>query len=216
MLTGLLEETLWFCEGRPWADAGIGGCSPVLFPAHAAKGDRLIFRKRSRPGSARVNDEIVAKSVRVVGSDGEQVGIMTVSEGLRIAREQELDLVEVAKEADPPVCRIMDYGKYRYEQSKRAKQSRKHQHQVVIKEIRFRPKTDEHDFNFKLKHIREFLESSNKVKVVVRYRGREMRRKEIGDRLLARVIEETKDLADIDQKPRMEGRWLSVMLSPRH
>ena len=140
---------------------------------------------------------------------------MTVSEGLRIAREQELDLVEVAKEADPPVCRIMDYGKYRYEQSKRAKQSRKHQHQVVIKEIRFRPKTDEHDFNFKLKHIREFLESSNKVKVVVRYRGREMRRKEIGDRLLARVIEETKDLADIDQKPRMEGRWLSVMLSPR-
>ncbi len=141
---------------------------------------------------------------------------MTAEEGLRMAREQELDLVEVAPQASPPVCRIMDYGKYKYEQSKRAKQAKKHQHTIVIKEMKFRPKTEEHDYQFKLKHVLKFLEEGNKAKITVRFRGREMVHTDLGQKVLDRLIQDTQDMATVEQQPKIEGRSLTLVLAPKH
>jgi translation initiation factor IF-3 len=141
---------------------------------------------------------------------------VTAEEGLRMAREQELDLVEVAPQASPPVCRIMDYGKYKYEQSKRAKQAKKHQHTIVIKEMKFRPKTEEHDYQFKLKHVLKFLEEGNKAKITVRFRGREMVHTDLGQKVLDRLIQDTQDMATVEQQPKIEGRSLTLVLAPKH
>ena len=145
------------------------------------------------------------------------MGIMTPQDAIAKAEEQGLDLVEVAPKAQPPVCRIMDYGKFRYQQSKRAKESKKHQHIISIKEIKYRPKIDEHDFQYKTKHVREFLEAGNKVKVTVMFRGREMAHQEFGRDILARVVEETKDLAaeEVDtSRLRLEARNMVIVINP--
>ncbi len=139
---------------------------------------------------------------------------MTVEEGLRLAESEDLDLVEVAPKADPPVCRIMDYGKYKYEQNKRARQSRKGQHAIQVKEIRMRPKIDDHDYRFKLEHVKRFLGEGHKVKLLVTFRGREMAHTEFGRRLLTRVVEETQEVAKVELTPKMEGRSLVLILSP--
>lgn len=148
--------------------------------------------------------------------NGEQIGVVTVDEGLRLAREQELDLVEVAPKATPPVCRIMDYGKYKYEQAKRAKEAKKHQHMIVVKEMKFRPKTEEHDYQFKLKHIQKFLAEGNKAKITVMFRGRELVHTELGRKTLERLIQETQDIAAVEQPPRLEGRNMTLVLVPKH
>ncbi|RJP74618.1 MAG: translation initiation factor IF-3 [Candidatus Abyssobacteria bacterium SURF_17] len=169
-----------------------------------------------RVEETRVNQRIRARSIRLIGVDGEQIGIVSVDEGLRLAREQELDLVEVAPQASPPVCRIMDYGKYKYEQSKRAKEARKHQHTIVVKEMKFRPKTEEHDYQFKLNHIQKFLAEGNKAKITVMFRGREMVHTELGRRVLERLVQDTQDMASVEQQPKLEGRNMTLVLVPKH
>lgn len=141
-------------------------------------------------------------------------GIYTIEDALDLARKRGLDLVEIAPNADPPVCKIIDYGKYRYEQQKKEKEARKKQHTVTLKEIRFRPHTDKHDFDFKTKHAREFLEHGHKVKARVEFRGRMIVYKEQGAELLERFIAALEDVSKVDQMPRMEGRRMTVLLTP--
>ncbi|MFM1921384.1 MAG: hypothetical protein RLZZ303_3018 [Candidatus Hydrogenedentota bacterium] len=165
----------------------------------------------------RVNDEIRARQVRVISEDGEQLGIMGPLDALREAEGRGLDLVEVAPMASPPVCRIMDYGKYRYEQKRRMREARKHQHTVTVKEVKYRPKIDKHDLEFKNGHVREFLEQGNKVKVTIMFRGREMAHPEFGREILAKVVEASADITsgeyDVSNLP-IEGRNMSLVLSP--
>jgi len=160
-----------------------------------------------------VNDRIRATEVRVVDPKGNH-GIYPTEVALQMADEQDLDLVEISPHADPPVVKIMDYGKYKYEQQKKEKEARKKQHTVELKEIRFRPHTDTHDFNFKTKHAKGFLESGHKVKAYVQFRGRDIIYKDHGMEVLARFITELEDLAKIDQAPKMEGRRMTTILSP--
>lgn len=153
----------------------------------------------------------------MIAEDGEQLGIMKPEDALRDAQDRGLDLVEVAPKAEPPVCRIMDYGKYRYQMSKRAKESRKNQHTITVKEIKYRPKISDHDFDFKTNHVREFLGDGNKVKLTIMFRGREMAHPEFGRDILARVIEDVQDLCQEVpgvQMTRLEGRNMSLVLSP--
>jgi len=164
---------------------------------------------------ARCNRQIRAREVRVIGAEGQQVGILPMDEALALAGEQGLDLVEVAPNADPPVCRVMDYGKYKYEQQKKQQEARKKQTVVQIKEIKVRPKTDEHDFNTKVKHVRRFLEDGDRCKVTVFFRGREIVHKDRGENILARVVQAVEDIAKVEQEPRAEGRTLFLLLAPK-
>lgn len=150
----------------------------------------------------------------MIDHNGEQVGIIPVKEAISRARDVNLDLVEVSPNSRPPVCRIMDYGKFRYEQSKKARQAKKKQHTVQLRAMRYRPKTDEHDYRFKTKHVREFLLQGSKVKVFVMFSGREMARTEMGQKILDRIVEDLSDISIIGQNPKMEGRRLSIILSP--
>jgi translation initiation factor IF-3 len=150
-----------------------------------------------------------------VSADGEQLGILPIAQALEIARQRELDLVEVAAEAAPPVCRIMDFGKFKYQQARRAKEARKKQSTVQLKEVKLGPKTDTHDFDFKAKHIRRFLEEGNKAKVTVRFRGREMAHTELGLRMLTRMSELLADVGIVENHPRLEGRMLSMVMAPK-
>ena len=164
-----------------------------------------------------MNDQIRARQVRVIDDEGEQLGIMTPRDAMREAESRGFDLVEVAPKATPPVCRIMDYGKYRYEQKRRARESRKHQHTVSIKEIKYRPKIDKHDFEFKTNHVREFLSEGNKVRVTIMFRGREVAHQEFGREIIQRVVEATSDLCVGDHdmsQVKMEGRNMSLVLTP--
>lgn len=164
---------------------------------------------------ARCNRQIRAREVRVIGAEGQQVGILPTDEALAMAVELGLDLVEVAPNAEPPVCRVMDYGKYKYEQQKKQQEARKKQTIVQIKEIKVRPKTDDHDFNTKVKHILRFLEEGDRVKVTVFFRGREIVHKDRGEMILRRVVEAVADVAKVEQEPRAEGRTLFLLLAPK-
>ena len=155
------------------------------------------------------------KEVRVVSAEGEQLGILPIAQALDLARQREMDLVEVAAEAQPPVCRIMDFGKYKYLQARRQKDARKKQTIIQVKEVKLGPKTDVHDFDFKAKHVRRFLEEGNKAKVTVRFKGREMAHTELGWKMLNKMVEGMQDIAVIENHPRMEGRMLSMILSPK-
>jgi translation initiation factor IF-3 len=150
----------------------------------------------------------------VVGEDGEQLGILPTRDALAKARELSLDLVEVSPKSRPPVCRIMDFGKYKYEQAKKTRVARKRQHQVVLKEIKLRPKIEKHDYEFKKKHITEFLEHGDKVKVTLMFRGREMAHSELGRKLLDKLSEDLKDIAKVEAPPRQEGRMMILLLAP--
>jgi translation initiation factor IF-3 len=161
-----------------------------------------------------VNDDIRIPRIRVISPTGEQIGVMKTEEAMRMAREQGLDLVEVAPNSTPPVCRLMDYGKYRYEQTKKEKAARKRQHAVHLKEITLRPRIEEHDYQVKLRHIREFLSVHSKVKVTVRFRGREMMHSEAGERVLNRMAGDIQDIGKVEQSPRMEGRNMVVVFAP--
>lgn len=167
-----------------------------------------------RSDEPRLNNRIRATEIRVIDPDGEQLGIMTVEDALEQSERFGLDLVEVAPQARPPVCRIMDYGKYKYQQKKRSSDARKKGARVELKEIKLRPKTDEHDFMTKLRHARRFLESNNKVKVTIMFRGREITHPEIARDMLDRAALELADISDVEQTPRMEGRNMTLMLNP--
>ncbi len=150
----------------------------------------------------------------MIDPEGKQLGIMSLDDALNTAMEMDLDLVEVADKSAPPVCRIMDYGKFKYQQSKKSQESRKKQVTIQLKEIKLRPKTDEHDFQFKVRHMERFLREGNKAKVSVIFRGREILHPDIGERILKRVIELTKEFAVIEQLPKLEGRAMVMVLAP--
>ena len=162
----------------------------------------------------RINREIRAREVRVIDPEGKQLGILPLVEALRTAANVELDLVEVSPKAEPPVCRIMDYGKFKYQQQKKTHDAKKKQAVVHLKEVKMRPKTEEHDFQFKVRHIERFLKEGNKTKVTIVFRGRELAHPEMGRNMLARIIEEAKEWAKVEQDPKFEGRNCVMILSP--
>ena len=162
-----------------------------------------------------LNEEITDKEIRLIGENGEQLGIVSGEEALRTAEEQGLDLVKISPQATPPVCKLMNYGKYKFEQSKREKEARKNQHVVEIKEIRMSPGIDVGDFNTKLKNAQKFLSDGNRVKVSVRFRGREMAHTDIGKGLLDRFAEQCAEVANLDKAAKLEGRMMSIFLSPK-
>jgi translation initiation factor IF-3 len=166
--------------------------------------------------NVRVNEGIKAKEVRLVGPDGNQIGIKPVEEALQMAEEMDLDLVEVAPLAQPPVCKIMDYGKYRYEQTVKMKEARKKQSVVVYKEMKLRPKIDRHDYEIKRKHIERFLNSGYKVKVTIMFRGREMSHTELGKNLLEQLAEELIDLGVVESEAKLDGRNMQMIMAPIH
>ena len=163
-----------------------------------------------------INEEILDKEIRVIGTDGEQLGIMPTEQALKIAEEKELDLVKIAPQANPPVCKIMDYGKYRFEQSKREKEAKKNQHVVEVKEIRMSPSIDTNDFNTKVKSAQKFLKDGNRVKVTVRFRGREMAHTSLGEELLTKFGEDCAEIATVAKDAKLEGRNMSMFLSPKN
>ena len=162
-----------------------------------------------------VNEDIRAKTVRLIAADGQQLGVMTLPEALEIARRDTLDLVEVAPNADPPVCRIMDYGKFKYQASKKAQESKKKSRAVQVKEIRLRPRTEEHDLGFKIKNLKKFLEKKDRVKITVLFRGREMSYIDTGFALLRKVAEEVESLGTIEQPPTKEGWRVTMVIVPK-
>ena len=170
--------------------------------------------KRISTTEPRINDRIRASRCRLIADDGEQLGIFAVADALRMADEQDLDLVEIAPNADPPVCKIMDYGKFRYEQEQKAKKARKNQTKVEIKEIKFRPKIDIHDYETKKKHVVRFLEAGAKVKVTIMFRGREMVHAERGLAILERLAGDLVDLAIVESQPKLEGRNMFMLVAP--
>ena len=163
----------------------------------------------------RVNERIRVPQVRVIGDDGQQIGVLPVREALLLAQSKGLDLVEVSPTARPPVCRVMDYGKFKYEQNRRARKAKKKQHQMQLKEIKMRPKIEGHDYSFKLQHARAFLEGRDKVKFTVTFRGREIAHQDIGYKLIQRAIADLTDVATVESPPRSEGRTLNAVLMPK-
>jgi len=163
----------------------------------------------------RINERIFAKTTRVIGPEGEQLGIFTRDLALRKAKELDLDLVEVAPQADPPVCRIIDFAKYKYEQDKREKEVKKHQKQAQLKEVRIRPRIGIHDYEVKLKHIKEFLEKRHKVRVRMWFRGREIAHKDIGNKVIEKLLKDVEKVGRVDREPHMMGKTLVLILSPR-
>lgn len=162
----------------------------------------------------RLNDRIRAQRCRLISEDGQQLGIFMVADALRMADEEGLDLVEIAPNADPPVCKIMDYGKYRYEQEQKAKKARKNQSRIEVKEIKFRPKIDKHDYETKKRHVVRFLESGAKVKVTIMFRGREMMHAERGLAILERLENDVADIGSVESKPKLEGRNMFMLIAP--
>lgn len=161
-----------------------------------------------------MNERIRVREVRLIDENGEQLGVLPTSEALRIARDRGLDLVEVAPMATPPVCRLMDYGRYKYEQTKRERDARKHATKVELKEVRLRPKTDEHDIDFKTRAVQRFLKDGDKVKVTLMFRGREMAHPQIGRQILEQMAEAVREFGQVERMPLMEGRTMTMILAP--
>ncbi len=181
-----------------------GALAPAISEEGAIKEQRV-----------RVNDQIRISPVRLIDADGEQVGVIDLDEAKERAADAGLDLVEVAPDARPPVCRLMDYGKYKYEEARKAREARKKQHTVQIKEVKFRPGIEDHDYEFKTRHVRRFLEDGDKVKVTMMFRGRQMAHPELGMEVLEQLVEDVSDVGRIESQPTREGRTLIMMLAPR-
>lgn len=163
----------------------------------------------------RINGEITAREIRLVGEEGEQLGIVSLREGLALAEERDVDLVEISPTAQPPVVKLMDYGKYKYEQSKKRHEAKQKQKQIQIKEVKFRPGTDDGDYNVKLRNLIRFLTDGDKAKVTLRFRGREMAHQDIGLSLLKRVEADLAEVGSVEQFPRLEGRQMVMMIAPK-
>lgn len=176
---------------------------------------RLGSTSISQQKSQRTNSEINAPEIRLVGDEGEQLGIMSSRQALAMAEEAGLDLVEIAPLAKPPVCRLMDFGKFKYQEAKRAAEAKAKQKQIQVKEVKFRPGTDEGDYQIKLRNLTRFLQDGDKAKVTLRFRGREMAHQEFGIRLLERVKTDLEALAVVEQFPKLEGRQLTMVLAPQ-
>ena len=175
---------------------------------------RRFDRTPPERDSTRTNERIRVPQVRLISETGEQVGVIPTEQALRYAQERDLDLVEVAAEAKPPVCRVLDYSKYKYEQDQKAKAARKHQQQVTIREMKLRPKIATHDYETKRSHVRRFLDNGDKVKVTIMFRGRETSHPERGEQLLMRLAEDVADLGTIEQRPSLDGRNMIMVMNP--
>ena len=183
-------------------------------------GELIIVRRPnenpqvSREQGIRINHYIDCNEIRLIGSQGENIGLVNPQRGIELANEEDLDLVEISPNASPPVCKIMDYGKYKYELQKKEAEARKKQKTIDVKEIKFRPNTDIHDYEVKMRSVTKFLDHGDKVKITMRFRGREMAHQELGKDLLERVAEDTAEIGKIDSIPKMEGRQMTMMISP--
>ncbi|KZY40132.1 translation initiation factor IF-3 [Roseovarius sp. HI0049] len=168
----------------------------------------------TRDTGPRVNDKIRAPEIRLIGAEGENIGVVTPEKAMDLAFEAELDLVEISPNATPPVCKIMDYGKYKYEQQKRESEARKKQKVIEVKEVKFRPNTDTHDYDVKMRNVMRFLEGGDKVKVTLRFRGREMAHQDLGRELLHRVAGDVEGIGKVENMPKMEGRQMIMIIAP--
>lgn len=178
----------------------------------------IVRTRQEMPSSSdgpRINEMINSRSVRCIDPDGEQLGILSIDEAMNKAEELGLDLVELQPNADPPVCKILDYGKHKYQAQKRANEARKKQKIIEVKEIKLRPNIDQHDYQVKMKAVRKFIDGGDKVKITLRFRGREMAHVELGTNLLSRVQEDIDDFAKIESMPKMEGRQMTMILAPK-
>jgi translation initiation factor IF-3 len=165
--------------------------------------------------AVRINERIRVPEVRVIAEEGEQLGVMAVQDAIREARNRGLDLVEVAPTAQPPVCRIIDFGKFQYEQKKKANEAKKKQVTITVKEVKFRPGTDVHDYDYRMKHAREWLQEGDKVKATIWFRGREMTHRELGARILEKLEKDLADVGEVEARPRMEGNQMFIILGPK-
>ena len=172
------------------------------------------FQRRSKPQGPKSNQQIRAIDVQVIGSDGNNVGILTLKKAIELAKEEGLDLIEISPNANPPVCKIMDMGKYKYDLQKKTNIAKKKQKVVALKEIKMRPGTDVHDYNFKVKNAKKFLTNKDKVKFTVKFKGREMQHINLGKDLMNRIIEDTKDIGKIETHPKFEGRQMIMIIQP--
>ena len=175
----------------------------------------MIDKRRTTRDLPQINERIRFPEIRVIDSDGSQLGIITPAEALRVAEEKELDLVLVSETASPPVCRIMDYGKYKFEQEKKAREAKKKQHTADIKEVKMRYKIDEHDYNVRVNQAQRFLKAGDKVKATITFRGREIQHSNLAEELLARMAKDLEDVAEVQQAPKKEGRNMMMLLSPK-
>ena len=172
------------------------------------------FQRRSKPKGPRANEKIRALDVQVIGSEGGNLGVMQLKKAIELAKQEALDLIEISPNANPPVCKIMDMGKYKYDLQKKANLAKKKQKTVLLKEIKLRPGTETHDYNFKIKNAKKFITKGDKVKFTVKFKGREMQHTELGKELMKRIIEETKDIAKIESQPKFEGRQMVMIIQP--
>ncbi|MFL2887645.1 MAG: translation initiation factor IF-3 [Pelagibacterales bacterium MED-G40] len=172
------------------------------------------FQRRSKPQGPRVNEKIRALDVQVIGSDGNNLGVLTLKKAIEIAKDESLDLIEISPNTNPPVCKIMDIGKYKYDLQKKASLAKKKQKVVSLKELKMRPGTEIHDYNFKLKNAKKFLVKGDKVKFTVKFKGREMQHIQLGKDLMNRIIEDTKEVGKIETHPKFEGRQMIMVIQP--
>ena len=172
------------------------------------------FQRRSKPQGPKANERIKALDVQVIGSEGNNLGVMQLKQAIQIAKDEGLDLIEISPNANPPVCKIMDMGKYKYDLQKKANQAKKKQKIVSLKEIKLRPGTEIHDYNFKIKNAKKFITKGDKVKFTVKFKGREMQHSDLGKNLMNRIIDETKDIAKVESHPKMEGRQMVMIIQP--
>ena len=172
------------------------------------------FQRRTKDKGPRSNNRISSPDVQVITRDGENLGVLHTNEAISMAKNQGLDLIEIAPNANPPVCKIMDMGKYKYDLQKKANLAKKKQKVVLLKEIKLRPGTDTHDYNFKIKNAKKFITKGDKVKFTVKFKGREMQHTELGKELMNKIIEETKDIAKVESRPKFEGRQMVMIIQP--
>ncbi len=172
------------------------------------------FQRRSKPQGPKANERIKALDVQVIGSEGNNLGVMQLKQAIQLARDEGLDLIEISPNANPPVCKIMDMGKYKYDLQKKANQAKKKQKIVSLKEIKLRPGTEKHDYNFKIKNAKKFITKGDKVKFTVKFKGREMQHVELGKDLMKRIIEDTKDIGKVETHPKFEGRQMIMIIQP--
>ena len=172
------------------------------------------FQRRSKPQGPKANERIKALDVQVIGSEGNNLGVMQLKQAIQMAKDEGLDLIEISPNANPPVCKIMDMGKYKYDLQKKANQAKKKQKIVSLKEIKLRPGTEIHDYNFKIKNAKKFISKGDKVKFTVKFKGREMQHTDLGKELMDKIIEETKDVAKVESKPKFEGRQMVMIIQP--
>ena len=172
------------------------------------------FQRRSKPQGPKANERIKALDVQVIGSEGNNLGVMQLKQAIQMAKDEGLDLIEISPNANPPVCKIMDMGKYKYDLQKKANQAKKKQKIVSLKEIKLRPGTEIHDYNFKIKNAKKFISKGDKVKFTVKFKGREMQHVELGKDLMNRIIEDTKDIGKVETHPKFEGRQMIMIIQP--